>query len=574
MMKSINPPKRSELLDSLLALRSGFFYVCLFSFIVNMLMLLPSIYMLQIYDRVLASRNTETLLMLTLIVLGLYLFMGALEWIRARVLVRLGAKLDMRLNGRVFQAAFEENLANRSSNAGQAMNDMTSVRQFLTGNGILAMFDAPWAPIYLAVVYLLHPMLGYISLAAMILLGLLTYLTEKFTKDPLAESNKEGIAANNFVAANLRNAEVIESMGMLAGVRQRWFGRHGKMLFFQAVASDRAGVLASTTKFVNVSVQSLILGAGALLAIDGIITPGAMIAGSILMGRAMAPVQLAMGSWKQFLAARSAYDRLSALLTAHPERKESMSLPKPLGRVSVKDMAAVPPGAKVTVLQGVSFEVAQGEVVGVIGPSASGKSSLARLLVGVWKPFSGSVRLDGAEVSQWNKAELGPSIGYLPQDIELFDGTISENIARFGEINSERVIEAAQMAGVHEMILHLPQGYDTVIGANTGLSGGQRQRIGLARALYGVPALVVLDEPNSNLDDAGEVALVAAIRALKAAGSTVFLITHRTSVISVVEKLLVLQAGTVAAFGARDEVVASLQQRNAAAQAAALGGAA
>jgi len=559
-MKVNVPNKKSELLSVLLSFRGAFLYVCAFSFIINMVMLVPSLYMLQVYDRVLASRNTETLLMLTLIVLGLYLFMGGLEWVRTRVLVRLGAKLDMALNGRVFQAAFESNLNNRGANAGQAMHDLSGVRQFLTGNGVIAMFDAPWAPIYLAVVFLLHPLLGFVSLAGMVLLVILTLITEKVTKSPLEESNKEGIAANNFVATNLRNAEVIESMGMLAGVRHRWFARHGKMLSLQAVASDRAGAVSATSKFIQVSIQSLILGAGALLAIDGTITPGAMIAGSILMGRAMAPVQMAMGSWKQFLAARTSYNRLSELLSSFPLRKTNMSLPKPKGQMTVSGLIAVPPGSQITVLHGVNFEVAPGDVVGVVGPSASGKSSLARLLVGVWRPHGGSVRLDGAEVSQWNKAELGPSIGYLPQDIELFDGTISENIARFGEINSELVIEAAQMAGVHEMILHLPQGYDTLIGANTGLSGGQRQRIGLARALYGVPALVVLDEPNSNLDEAGEAALVAAIRALKVCGSTVFLITHRTSVISVVDKLLVLQAGASTAFGSRDEVLSNLQR--------------
>jgi len=570
-MKTKASNKKSELFSTLLSFRSAFAYVGVFSFIINLLMLIPSIYMLQVYDRVLASRNTETLLMLTVIMLGLYVLMSALEWVRSRVLVRVGAKLDMALNGRVFQAAFESNLNNKNSNAGQALHDLGGVRQFLTGNGIFALFDAPWAPIYLAVVFLLHPLLGYISLAGMIIMSLLTFITEKATKTPLDEANKEGLYANNFVTTNLRNAEVIESMGMLSGVRKRWFARHGKMLALQAVASDRAGLLSSTTKFVTVSIQSLILGAGALLAIDGTITPGAMIAGSILMGRAMAPIQQAMASWKQFLAARTSYHRLSDLLTAYPAKATGMALPRPQGKVSVSGLVATPPGTQITVLRGVNFEVEPGDVVGVIGPSASGKSSLARLLVGVWRPFAGSVRLDGAEISQWNKNELGPYIGYLPQDIELFDGTISENIARFGEINSELVINAAQMAGVHEMILHLPQGYDTVIGANSGLSGGQRQRIGLARALYGSPSLVVLDEPNSNLDDAGEVALVAAIRSLKNQGSTVFLITHRTSVIGAVDKMLVLQAGASVAFGARDEVLAGLQRS--AAQVTAQGGA-
>lgn len=574
-MKANLANKKSELLNALLSFRGAFLSVGIFSFVINALMLVPSIYMLQVYDRVLASRNAETLLMLTIIMLGLYLLMGALELVRSRVLVRLGAKLDMTLNARVFRAAFESNLNNRGSNAGQALHDLSGVRQFMTGNGIFALFDAPWAPIYLAVVFLLHPLLGYISLAGMVLMFVLTLITEKVSKQPLEQANIEGIAANNFIASNLRNAEVIESMGMLSAVRSRWFSRHEKMLSLQAIASDRAGLVSSVTKFTTVSIQSLILGAGALLAIDGTITPGAMIAGSILMGRAMAPIQQAMGSWKQFLSARSSYDRLSELLSSFPQRPVNMSLPRPIGKVTVANLVAVPPGTQLTVLRGVSFEVQPGEVVGVVGASASGKSSLARMLVGVWRPFGGSVRLDGAEISQWNKEELGPSIGYLPQDIELFDGTISENIARFGSINSELVIEAAQMAGVHEMILHLPQGYDTVIGANSGLSGGQRQRIGLARALYGCPSLVVLDEPNSNLDDAGEAALVGAIKSLKIAGSTVFLITHRTSIISVVDKMLVLKEGASVAYGPRDEVLAALQRSAAQApQITAQGGAA
>lgn len=552
--------KKSELLSVLVSFRGTFLYVGLFSFIINALMLVPSIYMLQVYDRVLASRNTETLLMLTIVMLGLYLLMAGLELARSQVLVRLGSKLDAMLNARVFTAAFENNLRNSGGNAGQALHDLSNVRQFLTGNGIFAFFDAPWAPIYLLVIFLLHPLLGFISLAAMVALFVLALLTEKVTKEPLSQANKESIAANNFVATNLRNAEVIEAMGMLGGIRQRWYRRHQNTLFLQAQASDRAGAVSSVTKFVSVSVQSLILGAGALLAIDGTITPGAMIAGSILMGRAMAPVQQAVAVWKQFLSMRSSYGRLEDLLRTFPARPETMSLPKPAGRVSVSNLVAVPPGSNVTVLRGVNLEIEAGTVVGVIGPSASGKSSLARLLVGVWRPAGGSVRLDGAEVSAWNKAELGPSIGYLPQDVELFEGTIGENIARFGEVNSELVIEAARMAGVHEMILHLPQGYDTVIGVAGGLSGGQRQRLGLARALYGEPSLIVLDEPNSNLDEVGEAALVKAINELKSKGATVILITHRTSIIGVVDKVLVMQAGTSAAFGPRDEVLAALRR--------------
>ncbi len=552
--------KKSELQSVLKSFRGTFVFVGIFSFIINALMLVPSIYMLQIYDRVLASRNSETLLMLTIMMLALYLLMSGLEFARSQVLVRIGLKLDEQMNGRVFTAAFESNLRNSGSNAAQALHDLNGVRQFLTGNGIFALFDAPWAPIYLAVVFLLHPLLGYLSLAAMVILFILALVTEKVTKGVLESSNRESIAANNFIATNLRNAEVIEAMGMLRGVHRRWSAHHQKSLILQAQASDRAGVVSAITKFVSVSVQSLILGAGALLAIDGAITPGAMIAGSILMGRAMAPVQMAIGVWKQFLSARSSYGRLEALLKNFPPRPDTMSLPSPTGKILVEGLVAVPPGSNITVLKGVNLAIEAGDVVGVIGPSASGKSCLARLLVGVWRPYGGTVRLDGAEVSLWNREELGPSIGYLPQDVELFEGTISENIARFGQIDPTQVIDAAKMAGVHEMILHLPKGYDTIIGATTGLSGGQRQRIGLARAIYGAPSLVVLDEPNSNLDEAGEAALVVAINELKAKGVTVILITHRTSIISVVDKILVMQLGASVAFGPRDEVLAGLRR--------------
>lgn len=554
---------KSELYLVLSSFKGAFLYVALFSFVINSLMLVPSIYMLQVYDRVLASRNAETLLMLTIIMLVLYLLMSLLELVRSQVLIRLGAKLDMQLNERVYKAAFEGSLKNSGANAAQSMHDLGNLRQFLTGSGLFAFFDAPWAPIYLGVVFLLHPLLGYVSLAAMLLLMVLTWLTEKVTKVPLDAANKEAIAASNLMSANLRNAEVIEAMGMLPNIRKSWLARHKKTILLQAVASDRGAMVSSTTKFVTVSVQSLILGAGALLAIDGTITPGAMIAGSILMGRAMAPVQQAMATWKQFLSARSAYGRLVNLLQTFPVRPVGMSLPKPTGKISVANLAAMPPGTSLPILRNVSFEVSAGEIVGVIGPSASGKSTLARLLVGVWAPTGGSVRLDGAEISQWNKEELGPYIGYLPQDIELFAGTISENIARFGEIDSSRVIAAAQQAGVHEMILHLPQGYNTPIGAGGGvLSGGQRQRIALARALYGNPSVIVLDEPNSNLDDVGEAALLAAVRNMKEEGKTVILITHRTSIISAVDKLLVMQAGTTVGFGSRDEIVAALSTAN------------
>ncbi|MEY2700642.1 MAG: Alkaline protease secretion ATP-binding protein AprD [Pseudomonadota bacterium] len=554
--------QQNELLDVLARFRRGFVFAGIFSFVINVLMLAPSLYMMQVYDRVLTSRNAETLLVLTLIILFLYVLMSALEWIRSQLLVRVGARIDARLNTRVFQAAFERNLRMAGANPAQAMHDLTNIRQFLTGQGIFAFFDAPWFPIYMAVVFLLHPVMGALALGAAVTLFLLALATEKATKAPLAEANKYASMASNFTNANLRNAEVIQAMGMLPGIQQRWMEHQRSMLHLQTIASNRAGIITAATKFVRIAVQSLLLGLGAYLAMDNSITSGGMIAGSILMGRALAPVEMAIGTWKQLLSARESYARLNELLTKFPEREKGMSLPRPSGRLAVAGLVAVPPGAQAPVLKGVSFEVAPGEIVGVIGPSASGKSTLARMLMGIWAPYAGTVRLDGSDVYNWDKTELGPHVGYLPQDVELFDGTIAENIARFGDVQAELVIDAAQRAGVHEMILHLPKGYDTPIGAAGGvLSGGQRQRIGLARAMYGRPAFIVLDEPNSNLDDVGEQALVQALRSIKSEGGTVMVITHRTSVLAAVDKLLLLQAGQLVAFGPRDEVIQALKQQ-------------
>jgi ATP-binding cassette subfamily C exporter for protease/lipase len=350
-------------------------------------------------------------------------------------------------------------------------------------------------------------------------------------------------------------------MGMMPNLRKLWRGKHDTHLALQAMASDRAGIISAVTRFVRVSMQSLILGVGAYYTIYGELSPGAMIAGSILMGRALSPVEQLIGNWKNFISTRAAYERLGELLHRFPQRKAGMSLPAPSGEVAVESLVAVPPGSQVAVLKGVGFAIAPGEVIGIIGPSASGKSTLARMLVGIWAPHGGKVRLDGADVYLWNKDELGPHIGYLPQDIELFEGTIAENIARFGAVDSDKVIAAAQKAGVHEMILRFPLGYDTPIGAGGGiLSGGQKQRIGLARALYGDPTLIVLDEPNSNLDDQGEAALVQAVMALKAQRKTVVIITHRTSIISVVDRILMLREGTVQLYGPRQEVLTALSQ--------------
>lgn len=554
---------QSEIAQILISFKGAFRTVGVFSAIINILMLVPVLYMLQVYDRVLTSRNEITLLMLTIMVLGAYLVMSALEFIRSFVLIRVGAQLDMKMNKRVYTAAFEQNLKQAGGNAGQALQDLTNIRQFLTGNGIFAFFDAPWFPIYLAVIYLFDPMLGTFALAGTIILIVLAYINEVISKKPLADASAMAIASGNLATNNLRNAEVISAMGMLPNLMARWFNLHSRFLQLQAEASEKSGIITALTKFVRISMQSLILGLGALQVLDGKITPGMMIVASILMGRATSPVDQLIAIWKTWSSTRSAYQRLNKLLEVNPAREAGMSLPKPLGQISVEAVTAAPPGSPVAVIKNLSFVIAKGDVLGIIGPSGSGKSTLARLLVGIWPSAVGKVRLDGADVYHWNKDELGPSIGYLPQDVELFAGTVSENIARFGEIDAEKVILAAKRAGVHDMILHFPQGYDTPLGdGGGGLSGGQKQRIGLARAMYDDPSLIVLDEPNSNLDDLGEQALVAAINDLRNRGKTIVLITHRTSALSTTNKLLLLRDGMAQMFGPTNQVMADLAKSN------------
>ena len=545
-----------ELRAVLQASRNSFLYTGLFSAFINLLLLVPALYMLQVYDRVLASGSAMTLLVLTLLVVGLYAIMGALELVRSRILVRTSTRLDMALNGRLFAAMFDANLRGGGQTGIQPIQDLTALRQFLTGHGLFGFFDAPWIPVYMAVLFLMHPLIGWLAVGGALILIALAIANELTTSKPLAMANRQAVASNNYLQGNLRNAEALESMGMLGNVHRRWLSQHVEMLKLQSLASDRAGLLINASKTIRITLQSLILGVGAYLAIQQIVTPGVMIAGSILMGRALAPIDLLIGSWKGFLSARTAYDRLHGLLQSVPARAVNMRLPDPTGQVSFQEVVAAPPGSNVAVLKRISFEVEPGEVIGVIGPSAAGKSTLARVMLGVWPTAAGAVRLDGAEIARWNREDLGPHIGYLPQDIELFDGTVSENIARFGTVDAQKVVVAAQRAGVHEMMLGLPKGYDTPVGLGGAvLSGGQRQRIGLARAMYGQPVLVVLDEPNSNLDEQGEAALVRAIAQLKSEGSTVFIITHRPSVLNGVDKILVLREGMLHLFAPREQVL-------------------
>ncbi len=551
----------NELGETILTFRRAFYALGAFSCAINVLLLVPAIYMLQIYDRVLASRSETTLLMLTLIMVGLFGLEALLEFVRSRVLVRASTALDLRLNERVFDASFDRYLAGRGGNPGQALADLSTLRQFFTGKGLFAFFDAPWTPIYIFVIFLLHPWLGLFALVAALILFALAVINERVTGTSHADAAKLSAAANHYAASNLRNAEVIEAMGMLENLRQRWFARQCRFLAAQSEAGDRAAGVSAVTRFFRLAMQSGILGAGALLVISSELSPGGMIAASILLVRALSPVDLAIASWRGVVAARSAYRRLGELLAASPARTSTVVLPRPQGRVVADKLIVAAPGGRQPILQGLNFAVPAGIMVAVIGPSASGKSTLARALVGVWPPLAGSVRLDGADVHTWDRTQLGRWIGYLPQDVVLFEGTVAENIARFGTVDSS-VVLAAQRAGVHEMILQLPQGYETPVGeGGIALSGGQRQRLALARALYGDPALVVLDEPNANLDDAGDAALIAALGGLRAEKRTVFVMTHRANVLRVADAVMVLGEGTVHAFGPREQVLKVLPRR-------------
>ncbi|MBM3413188.1 MAG: type I secretion system permease/ATPase [Bacteroidetes bacterium] len=555
---------RSDLVKALTLCKSAFISAAFFSLLINFLMITPSVYMMQVYDRVVTTGNLSTLTMLTLILMVFFITMSVLEWVRSQILVKVSIRLETLLNERLFHIAFKQSLYSGGQRAStQPLDDLTGLRQFLTGNGLFAFFDAPWMPVYLALLFMFHPYFGWFSVFTAILLCSVAWATEKATSKTLSEANNVLMANREMLGKNLRNAEVIDSMGMLGNIRRRWQGSAIKVLDLQAVASSRAGLLMALSKIIRLSSQSLILGLGAYLVIERELSPGMMIAGSILMGRALAPIDLMVGTWKAFGLARDQYNRLDTLLLQIPEDKERMTLPEPQGRIQLENAVVVPPGAKVPVIKGINLAIEKGDVVGIIGPSGAGKSTLVRAILGIWPTANGAIRLDGAEVFSWDREHLGDFIGYLPQDIELFEGTISENIARFGDIDAEKVVAAAKIADVHDLILRLPEGYDTIIGGSAGgnLSGGQRQRIGLARALYGNPVLVVLDEPNSNLDEQGELALEKALLQLQALQTTVLIVTHRNNVLARVSKLMIIKDGALVVYGPKDQVIAHLQKQ-------------
>jgi ATP-binding cassette, subfamily C, bacterial len=542
--------------DAVSAYRPVLVTTIVFSFVINLLMFTGPLYMLQIYDRVLASQSRETLISLSIIGVFLLAIFGVLEYLRSRILVRAGILFDKVLARPLFDIVAQASLTTPNAQPHRGLRDMDSIREFLTGTGLIAFCDAPWVPLFLVLCFLLHPLLGFVSLAGAIIIFLLALGNELATRDKLAEGAKKSVEANYYAQSTLRNAEVIRAMGMRTSVRERWSDRHDDVLTHQAIASDKAGVFLSFSKFIRMSLQIAILGVGAYLAIIREISPGVMIAASILMGRALQPVEQAVGNWKQFVSARGAYERIKMLVMLVPPQSEYLSLPDPKGTVTFEKVITGAPGSTTPILKGVTFNIPAGEVVGIVGHSAAGKSTLARVMVGVWPVVQGTVRIDGSELHHWNSETLGRFIGYLPQDIELFAGTIAENICRFDTLDDEEIIKASEMAGVHAMIQRLPDGYNTQIGeGGMSLSGGQRQRIGLARALYRQPSLIVLDEPNAHLDTAGEANLIQAIQTLKALGKTVILITHKPSMLTIVDQIIVMENGTIKTAGPRDKII-------------------
>jgi PrtD family type I secretion system ABC transporter len=554
----------NELRETVYAARYIFLSIALFSFFLNLLMLVSPFYMLQVYDRVLTSHSKDTLYVLSILAVGLLAISAMLELVRGRILVRLGARLDRHVTHDLFAALIEDRIATQRNAASQPIRDLESVRSFLTGPGLLAFFDAPWVPLFLGLIFLFHPLLGVVALIGAAILFILAILSELTTRAPWQRATSESMQAHRFAETSVRNADVIWALGMLGDLRRRWQEKHLSALAYTGKATDRLGTFSAIAKFVRPLLQIGVLGFGAYLVIEEAISPGVMIAASIVMGRALAPVEASITHWRSFISARSAYSRLSKLLGDYDINRQRMQLPAPRGRVSVEGMTLVPPSAAKPALINVSFQLAPGELLGIVGPSAAGKSTLARALMGIWAPKMGNVRLDGADMAEWDRKDLGRHLGYLPQDVELFDGTVAENIARFEELVPDAVNRAAQIANAHEMILRLPEGYGTQIGeGGSVLSGGQRQRIGLARAIYNMPCLVVLDEPNANLDAEGEAALRVTLKRLKELKRTVIIISHKRSTLADMDKLLVLDGGRVKIFGPRVDVLKQLAAQQA-----------
>lgn len=542
--------KKNELLSALWQYKTPLKYVGLFTACINLLYLVPSIYMLEVYDRVLTSYNLSTLTLLTLIVAFLFAIMSALEYVRSAVVIKIGEGLDNNLNQRIYTAAFLQNLKSKKINAGQAITDLTTIRQFVTGNGLFAFFDAPWFPIYLVVIFLFNFWMGLFALFSVVTLIALAWANEKLMQPHLEKANTFALQSGALATNNLRHADAIHAMGMLGSLRERWFSLHQQFLNSQAQGSMSAAYVTSLTKLFRLIMQSLILGLGALLAVKHEISPGMMIAGSILLGRALAPVDLIIGVWRQWGGVLTAYKRLNQLLADNPQPQSTFNLNKPLGNIELDAVGVLYDGVEDPSLRDITFKLDAGEILALIGQSGAGKSTLGKVIAGLIAPTYGKARLDTADIYEWNREDLGKYIGYLPQQPALLPGTVAENIARFSQqMDSEKVIAAAELAGVHELILRLPHGYETLVGeGGFGLSGGQLQRVALAQALFDDPALIILDEPNSNLDQASEQVLIETLQKLRSNGQTVICISHSTSLIRCSSKLLLLENGMIKVF--------------------------
>lgn len=542
--------------------RVHFLYAGGFSFFINILALASPLYMLQIFDRVFSSRSGETLLMLSIATTVALLTLMALEIVRSRLLLLAGVVLDRSLGPKVLSGLLDEAVRPGGGNYVHGLRDVGILRGYLSGNGILALADVPWAPLFMVIIFIFHPLLGVIALLGAGALFAMAWLNEKITRHPQEDLTTRSRQAGRFIDTALRNAEVVRALGMAGTVAERWEKMNESVIDVQSAGSGRSAAMVASTRFLRFFIQVLMLGAGAYLVIHQQVTAGVMMAGTLILSKALGPMETAITTWKGFVDARGAYFRLEKLVAAMHAETPRTRLPEPAGRLSVERVVYVLRQGDQPFLKGISFDLQPGESLGIVGPSGAGKSTLARLLTGVWPPLSGAVRLDGADIAEWDRAHLASFVGYLPQDVELFPGTVGENIARLdGAASSEDIVQAAQRASAHEMILRLPLGYDTEIGeGGVLLSGGQRQRIGYARALFGSPKLVVLDEPNANLDGEGEEALLRSMAELKEQGVTVVIISHKPSVLASVDKMLVLREGGVDLFGPRAEVMARLSR--------------
>lgn len=558
---------RGELHEAIAASRRAFVATGVFSLVINILMLTGPIFMLQVYDRVLTSGSYATLVVLSIMTAVLYGIIGILELVRTRVVARIGAEVDQRIGDRVFEASLRRSVHGQGTSL-PALRELDTLRQFLASQGPITFFDIPWTPVYLLVIFLMHWTLGIAATLGAAALFAVAWIGERRSRTPIGAAGKSAFRSIELAETGQRNAEAITAMGMLEAYRARWRLSNREAVAWQLAAADEIGSTSAISKTLRLLMQSMMLAIGAALAIAGDLSAGAIVAGTIIFGRALAPVEQAVGQWRAFLKARESYDKLDDLLRKEPPAPARTALPAPEGRLTVTSLRVTAPDTRKLILNNINFEVRPGQMLAVIGPSASGKSTLARTLVGLWPPVAGHVRLDGARIDQWSHEDLGRHIGYLPQSVELFAGTVRENIARFRtDARDEDVVAAAEQAHAHELILGLPNGYETQLGAfATYLSAGQRQRIGLARALFGRPALVVLDEPNSNLDRVGDEALASAVDGMRARGQTVVLVSHRVQAITMADLLLYIDRGTQRAFGTRDEVMRLFQQPQSQAQ--------